>query len=165
MKTIKHLFLDLEDTIITPVVNGWASFEVINLQKIKDLMEEFQPDAVNIFSFAIHDNHQLKLFNAHTRPFLEEVLGVCLGMVPTVDDDIIPACCSVRSIHPQMVSFSDASDFWSKHESFRLFCRSKFKTTFQHGVKTEVMLLDDMVFNEEFSWPDIFVSGKIINIS
>lgn len=78
---------------------------------------------------------------------LEKSLGIVLGNIPTVDDDIIPACCSVMGLSKDTVDFCEMSNFWGKHEAFRLNTRHMFK----HDVDTEVVLLDDAVFNEHFS--------------
>jgi hypothetical protein len=165
MSTVRrHLFLDLEDTVITPVLEGWFNTHMINVQKVKAQIEAFKPDAVHLFSFAIWNQEQLLRFNMGTRPMLENSLGVKLQGIPTVDDEIIPACCSVMNLSTDRVDFQEMSNFWSKHEAFRLNMRHMFKNTHRHDVDVEVMLLDDAVINEEFFWPDLRVRGIIRNI-
>jgi hypothetical protein len=162
---MKHLFLDLEDTVITPVMNGWFNTLLINVDKIKAVQAHFKPDFVNIFSFAIWDEQQLHGFNYGTRPMIEKVLGIQLNLVPTVDDHIIKWCCAEMSISPDVVDFSEMSAFWGKQEAFRLSCRHLFKNLWKtQGQETQVMLLDDVVHDEKFEWPDIHVSGQIFNI-
>lgn len=96
---------------------------------------------------------------------IEEALGTHLTNTPTVDNDIIPACCRVLGITPGSVDFSEASAFWSKHQGFRLFCLDHFKNAWRGwGLETEVVFLDDAVFNETFEWPDLHVKGRILNI-
>jgi hypothetical protein len=163
MDTIKHLFLDLEDTVITPATNGWHNTNMINVEEIKKFIALFKPNFIHIFSFAIWDETQKTLFNLRCRPMIESTLDIKLNDILTVDDDIIPACCSVMGLNPGTVTFDDASSFWSKHESFRLWCRLKFKYT-HLIVKTEVLFLDDVVFNEHFNWPDLQVTGNIVKI-
>jgi hypothetical protein len=161
----KHLFLDLEDTIISPVTNGWFSAHLINVEKIRNIITDFQPDQVHVFSFAIWNKRELSGFNEAVRPMLEGELGVKLIRIPTVDDDIIPACCNIKKINPETVDFSEASAFWGKHESFRLFSLSTFRNAWPAwAVETHVMLLDDAVFNEKFEWPDLHITGEIKNI-
>lgn len=160
---IRHIFLDLEDTIITPVVNGWFTTELINVQKINEVIGNFRPHFIHVFSFAIWDKHELDRFNKGTRPMLELALGAALDLVPTVDDDIIPAACRVLRLSPATIDFSDASAFWGKHESFRLFCRDTFKPA-SNDLQIEVLLLDDAVINESFEWPDLRIKGHILNI-
>lgn len=155
------LFLDLEDTVITPVMNGWFNTQMINVQKVRDFIATFKPDQVHIFSFAIWNEFERNAFNLGTRPRLEEVLGVKFSAVPTVDGEIKSAACKVLGINPDVVTFTEMSDFWGKHEAFRLNIRHIFKNN-KNAV--QVVLLDDAVFNEEFNWPDLNVKGHIINI-
>ena len=161
---VRHLWLDLEDTVVTPVVDGWFNTHLINLDKIERVMAEFKPDQLHVFSFAVWNRQELTRFNMGTRPMIETRLKMPFSIVPTVDDDIIPACCSIMHIDPGSIVFSDMSDFWGKHEAFRLFCRKTFANTHAHGIDTEVLLLDDAVMNEEFSWPGLRLKGRILNI-
>lgn len=161
---MKHLFLDLEDTVITPVMNGWENTELINVQKIKAFMTEFQPDQLHVFSFAIWNVTERDRFNRHTRPAIELSLNMKFGLVPTVDDDIIFACCRMMSIDPGSVDFSEMSNFWGKQGAFRLNMLFKHQQTYTHGIDTEVVLLDDAVVNETFSFPGLRLTGRILNI-
>jgi len=157
----RHLFIDLEDTIITPVMDGWFNTHLVNVQKIKDIIAQFKPDHVHVFSFAIWNEAELTRFNLGTRPMIEAALKIKFGAVPTVDGDIIPACCKVMGMSTDVVDFQEMSNFWGKHEAFRLNMRNQFKN---NKNDVQVMLLDDAVFNEEFTWPDLKVKGSIVNI-
>lgn len=161
----REIFLDIEDTVVTPVINGWHNFEVINLEKIRDVIASFEPHAVNIFSFAIWDQHQLKLFNAHCRPHLERLLGVTFNLVLTVDDDIIPTCCNQMGI-VSLVDFSEMSAFWSKQGAFRLCMRHHAINHRRHNpnLSLHVLLLDDVVYNERMEWPDLKTTVEQRNI-
>lgn len=163
---MKHLFLDLEDTVITPVFNGWGSTELINQELVKDTVSEFKPDFVNIFSFALHNLKELSGFNANERVWLEKSLGVTFRLVPVMDKDIIPTCCKAMDLlHPSTVSFEDACAFWSKHQAFRLFCKQHFGNMHKTwNEDTEVLLLDDIVMNETWEWPDLRIKGKIVKV-
>lgn len=162
---MKHLFLDLEDTVITPVLNGWQNAELINIDLVRTLIEFEKPDRISLFSFALHNRHELDGFTKWVRASLEQALGIELGLIPTVDGDIIPACCRVLKLHPTAVSFQDAIDFWGKHESFRLFIRDRFQLMHKNwGISTEVILMDDAVINETWSWPDLNIQGRIIRV-
>lgn len=163
---MKHLFLDLEDTIITPVIDGWHNVELVNIDKIKKTIDMFKPDFVDIFSFAIHNQFEFEQFNKTIRPFIEQELNVKLNMVPTVDVHIKNACCEILKIHPDKIDFDDMSTFWSKQESFRLFCRHQFrKNNFAlTNQLTEVLFLDDAVEHEDFMWPMLNIKGRIRNI-
>lgn len=164
MTAVRHLFLDLEDTVITPVLNGWFNTHMINVPKVKAFIAEFKPTAVHLFSFAIWNEAERERFNLGTREMLENCLGIKLSLVPTVDDDIIPICCKVLNLSPATVQFDEMSCFWGKQGTFRLCMQNMFANTHQHAVDTEVVLLDDAVFNETFIWPDKRVTGRIINI-
>lgn len=162
---MKQLWLDLEDTIITPVVDGWWKTEIINLDKILKVIRAFEPDVINLFSFAIWNQEQLRLFNEGTLWMIERVLNRTIDLKPTVDDDIIPAVCNIMGISPQLVDFSEMSAFWGKQDAFKHFIRSRFKNITKHDRKLDVILLDDMVFHEEFNWPTLGIQGRIININ
>jgi hypothetical protein len=98
---------------------------------------------------------------------IEAALRRKITLVPTIDEHILPACARAMSLHPDKVSFTDVCEFWSKHDSFRHFIRDRFKLrSFQElpALPLHVMLLDDMVFNEDFHWPDLNIHGSIKNI-
>jgi hypothetical protein len=166
MITRKHLFLDLEDTVIAPVLNGWWNTELMNVEKIKRVIEEFQPDVVNIFSFAIHNDRERDEFvQSGTKAMVEKALGCTISAVPTVENEIIDKCCNAKWLSHKTVDFMDIRDFWGKHDAFRLSCQELFKNNWLMWMQeTEVMLLDDDVMNENFEWPDLHVKGRIINI-
>ncbi|MCA9497316.1 MAG: hypothetical protein KC589_10325 [Nanoarchaeota archaeon] len=48
-----HLFLDLEETLI----DEWTTKNIININKIKQLITEINPSTVHIFSAAIWDSN------------------------------------------------------------------------------------------------------------
>lgn len=158
-----HLFLDLEGTLITPVIDGWHRAEILDLDKVKDVIWKEQPLTVNIFSFALHNEVDLSSFNTRIRPALERELGVDFVRVPTVQQ-IKHACCSVRKLHPGKVDLDDLSSFFSKHESFRLFVRDICCTIRSSTMHNKFILMDDVVWNEKWEWQDLNVSGEIIHV-
>ena len=143
-----HLFLDLEDTIITPVTNGWFNVDLINFDKINNFIKSNDVESINIFSFAIHNERELNLFNKHTRNWLEDCLKTKFKIVPTVDEDILVACCKQKNIAPSTIDFSDMSDFWSKDLAFILCIKEWFK----EQKNQNFVLLDDAVENCSFTW-------------
>lgn len=161
---MRHLWLDLEDTVITPVVNGWFNTQMINVQKVRAFIQEYKPDQVNIFSFAIWNQQELERFKLGTLPMLERSLGVKISAMPTVDDHMIPAACSVMSMNPATVDFQEMSNFWGKQQTFILNMRHIFKRSHEHNEDIEVVLLDDAVVDEEFFFPKLRLTGRIINI-
>ncbi len=142
-------------------MHGWFNTHLMNVQKIKDFIAEFKPEFVHLFSFAVWNQAELARFNLGLQPMLEDAFDFKLCTTWTVDDDIIPMCCSVMHLGQGSVTFNEASEFWSKHESFRLCMRHTFKDTIG---ETEVVLLDDAVINENFEWPDLQIKGRILNI-
>lgn len=164
--TTRHLFLDLEDTVITPVFDGWPNARLLfeKVVAIQRIIEQWKPDFLHIFSFAIWNEAEKSRFNLFVRERLEEKFGMKLTAIPTVDGEIIPACCSVMGLQSATVDFQEMSNFWSKHEAFRLNIRHVFKNTHQHDKSVEVMLIDDAVINETFEWSDLRIRGTILNI-
>ncbi len=131
------------------------------------MLASFEPHAVNIFSFAIWDSHQLKLFNQHHRPHLEKALGVTLNLVWTVDDDITPMCCrQMGCLSPERVDFNEMSAFWGKQGAFRLCMRHHATNLRRHSPNQQLhlLLLDDVVYNERLVWPDLQTTVEQRNI-
>jgi hypothetical protein len=161
---VKHLFLDLEDTVITPVVDDWANTELINCEKVKSFIEQFQPNYVNIFSFAVWHAQDLAEFNWSVRPRLEKALEVPLTSVPLLDTDILQACCNAKWISSKRVHRKDVINFWGKQEAFRLFTMNKYGRIDSTQISHEVVLLDDQVHHEEFLLPKLGLRGRLLNI-
>ena len=165
MELRRHLFLDLEDTIITPVLEGWPNTYLINTEKIRRAIAEFKPHSLHIFSFAIHNDFERERFCFFVKERIEKVLGMPLGLVPTVDVEIEQACCDILRMSPDRVDFNDMSDFWSKQESFRLFSRFIYRNSWKNWQQeVEVMFLDDAVEDENFEFPNLHLKGFIRNI-
>lgn len=166
METVRHLHLDLEDTVIEPVVNGWPNTIAIpeKLKQIRRFIEIFKPHHVHIFSFAVWNEREHMMFCTYTKEYLERVLKVKFITVPTVDDDIIPYAARAIRMSPEVVSFQDASDFWGKGESFRLYLKHLWKDLPEQGRHVEAVLIDDAVENENFEWPDLHIKGRLLNV-
>lgn len=164
MAHIKELWLDLEDTVITPVVNGWFNIQLINIEKVKKVIADFKPDKVHVFSFAIHDKAQRERFNMSARERVERAFGVTFDLVLTCDDDITPICSRQMGLHPSTVDFRDMVNFWSKHGAWRLCMRSHASTLAKRGDSLEALLLDDMVYDETITWPDVQATIKCLNV-
>ena len=158
---IKHLYLDLEDTIIAPVMDGWPNTHLINVQKVKQFLAEYQPDYVHLFSFAVWNAAEKLGFETWTQPRLEQMFGFKFSWVPTVVDDIIPLCCKEMNVNRECLTFSDLHDFWGKQGAFRLNMRQRWKN---NSTPVELLLLDDDVYNESLEWPDINIKARILNI-
>jgi hypothetical protein len=162
----RELWLDLEDTVVTPAVNGFDACELINIEKVRQVIAEFQPDAVSIFSFAIWHVGGLQDFNARLRKLLENALGVRFSIIPTVDDHIIPACCGQLGLFQAGVDFQEMSNFWGKQGAFRLYARQHADRHLRHhpNLGLHMLLLDDVVYNEMTYWPDMQTAVEQRNI-
>lgn len=156
------VWLDLEDTVIEPVIFGWQNTPLMNIAKIQHALSTLKPHSLNVFSFAIWDQAQLLGFNTHVRKRLEDAFGMPLSVVPTVDDHIIQACKREMKIATD-IDFSDMSDFWGKAGSFRHFIADLAKTH-PSDVWREAILIDDVVDSETFELPQLRLRGKIINV-
>lgn len=156
----KHLFLDLENTLITPVTEGWANAALLPLANVKHFIQSFGPDEVHLFSFAIGNKADVRLFNHLVRPRLQDALGVTFNLCPTVDDDILPACCKEKNLSRDFVDFSDLVDFWGKQEAFKLYTTHLFANV----PNVSVALLDDVVFDEDYFFIKNKLKGVIRNV-
>lgn len=163
----RHLFLDLEDTVVEPVNRGWHLTELVNTERVRGFIEDWQPTAVHLFSFALHNVHELSGFNQGTRPMLEAALGVKICMTPTVDEDILPACCRLQGLSPQLTTFTEMVEFWGKQTAFKMFIRQRMLKLFPRDSFDQPLhlaLLDDAVFDEEVSWPNENIHLSIKNV-
>ena len=154
----KVLWLDLEDTVIEPVLQGWGNVSLIprNILKIKSFMEDWQPDELSIFSFAIHNEFEKKSFSHWVKPWLEDQFGMKIISIPTVDGEIKSACCNDLKLAKELVTFHDMIEFWGKQISFRLLIKQMNNV--------DVVLFDDAVVDEVFSFPNVNTAGRIFNI-
>lgn len=154
----KLLFLDLEDTLTTPVVGGMANCHILNVEKIKTIARNFKPDEVHMFSFAIQSDFDCRSFNTILRAWLEDRFEIKFSFErPLTVDEIIKKASLNKKLAPDLVSFSDACEFWGKDLAFKLFVKETLRNC-------EVMLLDDCVDNEFFEFKDINVRGTLIKI-
>jgi len=164
MNESRILFLDLEDTIITPVLEGWWNTELINLNKIRNFIKIFNPSSLHIFSFAIHNEQDYRNFvNSGTKGMIENALDMHIVRTPTVEDIIVETS-EQMLIHPSTVPFNDLVQMWGKQLSFPMYIRTNFVNA-KNDVS--VALLDDTVFDQEFSFKtnsDDRIFGSILNI-
>jgi phosphosulfolactate synthase (CoM biosynthesis protein A) len=157
----KHLFLDLEGTVITPIPNGWDTWELLDTSCVKAFIDTYKPDSVHLFSFAIYDGLDASSFNWHVRDKLEKSLGVKIEIVPTLDGGIKSAFCKAKKVEEDRVERGDLMRLIGKQDAFRSFVRTIFQKT---EAGTEVVLIDDDVVNEVFCFPDQNLGGRVINI-
>lgn len=155
------LFLDLEDTIITPATLGWHLCELINIEKINKFITKHNIEVISIFSFAVHNEREKMLFKKHDQVMIEKALGKSLFRIPTVDDDIIPACSKQKSLAPSLVSFNDIIEFWGKDLAFQLFLKEEFKN---NRVPMNIFFLDDAIEDFHFQIPKLQLNVQTFNI-
>lgn len=153
----KHLFLDLENTLVEPVTEGWANVSMLALAPIKRFIANFNPDHTHVFSFAVGDSMDVRQFELHMRERLQSTLGIQFTRVLTVNQDILPACCRQKNLSANCVDFSDLVDFWGKPGAFKLFTQDMFQDT--QGAT--VALIDDVVEDEDFFVHRLNLQGLI----
>jgi hypothetical protein len=160
----KHIFFDLEDTLITPVIEGWLMCELVNFHKIQSILNEFQPTHVHTFTFAIHDDNDRCGFEAHCKQWIEQThqftFSTCNGI-----HEIRERCCRVKGLQSNLTSISDMVEFWGKQVSFRLFAEDWFKQSFsKHNPNqpVEIMLVDDSIIPEKFELFDGMLKASCV---
>lgn len=159
---MKELWLDLEDTVITPVEEGWSSSWLLPYcQVLAEHLAAHPIDKLHVFSFAIHTQEDVAQFDQWIRPHLEKVLGMPISCVPTVQDDIIPACRAVTGINGEL-PLSDVVSFWGKAGAFKLWIKWLCQTGRNEADK--VVLIDDAVWTELCHWPDWNLQVDVIRI-
>lgn len=155
------LFLDLEDTIITPATLGWHLCELINVEKINKFIKDNNIEVVSIFSFAVHNKREKELFKKHDQEMIENAIGMKLFRIPTMDDDIIPACARQKMLAPSMVSFNDIVEFWGKDLAFQLFLKDSLQN---NRTPMKIFFLDDAIDDFHFQIPKLNLDVQTFNI-
>lgn len=160
-----HFFLDLEDTLVTPNLSGWSSVDFINknIAHVVSLIEKHKPDTVNVFSFAIDDDADLKKFKEECGIFLERHLGFKFTIAPHMEQ--------IRQILSEVKGLTnltrmDINDFWNKQLAFKdwLIWNQKRHTSLGRPLPSlKVLLLDDMVETEVFNMPHLKITGVVEN--
>lgn len=158
---MKILYLDLEETIVTPANEGWHLCELINIGKIKEFIAHHKIEVVNLFSFALHNQKEKELFIKYNRSMIEDALGMNLFEIPTMDQHIIPACCKQKKININKVNFQDVVSFWNKDISFVLYLKEKYRNNIYNH---EIFFLDDAISDMNFSFPNLHFTAQCFNI-
>jgi len=137
----KHLFIDLECTVIEPLYQGFSNYDLLyaNVRKIKHELDKGY-DTLNIFSFAIQTETDLRDFNKFLRPELEERL-THLTVIPALVDfgnnpSILKAASRMRGVH---VTPHELFRYWNKDRAFEDFVKYYAKPS------TESVLIDDAI--------------------
>jgi len=160
----KHIFFDLEDTLITPVIDGWMNCEFVNFHKIQTILNEFQPTHVHTFTFAIHDEADRRGFDNHVRSRLEQAHNITFSTCNGIHE-IRERCCRVKGLLSKLTSISVMVEFWGKQVSFRLFAEDWFKQSFSKhnpNQSVEIMLVDDSIIPEKFELFDGNLKASVV---
>ena len=78
------LYLDLEATIIA----SWQDPHLINVASIRHFLKERRITEVSIFSYAIYNDADKRIFAEQIKPDIERALGVTVMGWPSVQDMI-----------------------------------------------------------------------------
>lgn len=126
------IFLDLEDTII----HTWNDPVLCNFTQVKDFLTDNNITKVSIFSFAIWDDKDKKVFETQLKPFLESALNVEIIEWPSVDEmiDIILTHFCIKFDRHEFITV------WGKSRAFFDFCKA---TQIE-----DCLLIDDVVTDE-----------------
>lgn len=135
----KVIWLDLEETIIT----SWNNFlnftpnSIINENKIRKFLVDNNIKEINIFSAAIWNEDDKKVFNNDIKPILENILNIKINEFPSLDD------LRTKDHYNRRIRWFNNSDFIEvncKFISFLNFLRFEKKSN--HHI-----LIDDCVQN------------------
>lgn len=163
----KHLFLDLEDTVITPNIQGWRAVDFMNnnIDLVKNIITEFAPDTVNVFSFAIdHDEDQVA-FMKDCGVFLENNIGCKFTIVPHMEH-IRKVLCDINGLTVGAVPREEICTFWSKQRAMRdwlVWNQKQHKKLGTPLEEIEVFFLDDTVETELIELPDLKIELMMEN--
>lgn len=111
---------------------------------------------VHLFSFALHNDRELGLFNQHIADFLWGKLGVQAELTPVLDRDVIPACARERGITPSLLTQSELIDFWGKDRAFEDWIKECLRRWNQKDGprRRQCILIDDAVEAQRIVWPN-----------
>ena len=123
------LWLDIEGTII----KSWEEPFIINQEKIQNLICEFLPDEIGVFSFAIWNDKDREFFKDQIGPHLEKIFGIQITHIPT-KQEVFQA---IKKANKKQFDFDDFCDFWGKENGFSDWIRATNSGTH--------ILIDDLV--------------------
>lgn len=161
--TPTHLFLDLEDTLVESLFHYPHYIPIPkSFLAAKTLMLEHHVVTVNIFSFALGGQGDVKQFNIWGRQMVEERLGVPINLVPDCIE-ISETVAKQLRLHPERCDFSDVCDFLGKEGAFKLFIKRLIQTDrFKFRKGDQFILLDDVVDDSTTHLKDTTVIRTIL---
>lgn len=160
-----HSFVDLEDTVITPAVPSFAACELLpaNIHFIRNFFtdREIPVASWNIFSFALHNEGDLRNFEAtNTRSWIEERMGVQFSRIPLLGTDIKRACCRQMRLTESCVDTQEVINFWGKQVAFQHWVVDN-KRAF---AGSDIFLFDDVVMNNTLTMSDFDITINFVKI-
>lgn len=161
---VKHLYLDLEDTVITPVTAGWLTGEIItaHIATVRKLCQ--WADRVSIFSFAVGSASDRDGFR-EIQKWLEDAIGCDIAHVPTCDEIQAVIATHKKFAHgPGFFDFDDMCCFYGKEGAFDLWIKKRWLDG-AYADGDQIMLLDDTIEQtSERTMRNLRDSGKGITI-
>ena len=142
------MFLDLEETVI----DDWQRKNFININKIKNIIDDFNPDYLHIFSAAIWDINDVNEFNNELRDSLESILKRKVNCVVSMEH--------AKEFSNWVSCDISIQELLLDIGKFRLFidyCKKNFKNC-------HCILIDDMCDNELIENFDSNVKIQMIRI-
>lgn len=145
----KILFLDLEETLIV----SWCNPIFCNTDLIKKILLKEETNRVHIFSFAIIDETDKKLFEERFKIKLENHFNIEILSWVSLDEIMT----EVFQFDGIMFEKFEFTTMWKKYRAFHDFCRNKFENK-------ECVLIDDTVPNSRLELLDKNLIIRTINI-
>ena len=116
------LFLDLEGTII----DEWDSPFIINEKEINRFISSSNYDTFGIFSYAIHNDSDRKIFDRDIKPVIDKILDIEIDpSLIWTPFDVLKAWVEYKKVAG--AEFNDVFTWTDKEYGFGLLVRSKFK--------------------------------------
>lgn len=135
------VFIDLEETLVDPVNNGWANARLMDmnqLSNIKEILLKYKASSIDIFSFALATKFDQQAFNVFLKDRIELVLTVKINSVITHSEMMRKCGYEHSSEHGNHLSSLMKI---GKRNAFLNFCKSLL-------VSDEFILIDDSVMDE-----------------
>lgn len=148
MKTI--LFLDLEETII----QSWENHTLMNIDKIKFIIDKTEPDEINIFSGAIWCGDDVFKFTSKLKNTLEQALSITINKAFPMSEVIRLSSWGNCAFENRMESMIVVGKF----RIFEDFCERNFK-------HTKCYLVDDACPSKNIVNFDSDVEIYLLNIN
>lgn len=128
------LFLDLEDTII----ESWDNPVLMNVEKIREWIESHSFSEIRLFSFAVHCDRDIHIFETQMREAIERVLNI------KIHPQVFATGNHYKEIgkhFKESITHNELFEVIGKYRSFIAWCNIHFK-------ENHCVLLDD-AFDDE----------------